>query len=593
DDCDYLVGADNFWRHFTFPGGHGSLYPIILSPLVGLWGMKLLLFKSLSAVFIVLSIWLLYKTFRGLVPAVVLTPALLLASICSYIFFYASHTYSEPLFMLIQGLFLYFFARYFLGKDDVSYCLKADWRKYLVIGGLALCLTLTRTIGYSVLGVVVLFLAIRRRWKDLLYMLGAFILVFGLFQLFKSIAWPGVGGSYSFQTLLAKDPYNPALGQEDLPGLLKRYVENSHVYLSAFLYQFMGLIPETPSNFFSLSPIRTLAVYLLYAGCLVLVFKRNKALLFIGLYAGIMNFTSFTVLQSFWAQDRLIMIYYPLILLFLLGGIYCLFQIKALQRFFFIYPLLLLAICIGTLSITKNRVERNIPVLRQNLRGDRLYGLTPDWVNFIKGSQWAAKNLDKDARIVSRKPSISKVYTGRDFIVTPTVLPVPIDTLDFLKNTDDRSIVVIDASTGVFQGDAMRYLVRCMRESHLTINGVKSNTIGVYAIPNEQIEEMVSLLNTHQINYTLDYKGFVEQCKSVGSIRLYDPDMLLRYLQDNRINYLLLPKLRAADLTKNTGEYINDVHRYVWYVSYKYPDSFRTVHTIGEDETCEIVEFIK
>ncbi|MDR1937384.1 MAG: hypothetical protein LBQ73_02655, partial [Tannerellaceae bacterium] len=143
DDCDYLVGADNFWRHFTFPGGHGSLYPMILSPLVGLLGMKLLLFKSLSAVFIVLSIWLLYKTFRGLVPAVVLMPALLLASICSYIFFYAGHTYSEPLFMLVQGLFLYFFARYFLGKDDVSYCLKADWRKYLVIGGLALCLTLT------------------------------------------------------------------------------------------------------------------------------------------------------------------------------------------------------------------------------------------------------------------------------------------------------------------------------------------------------------------------------------------------------------------------------------------------------------------
>jgi hypothetical protein len=305
-----------------------------------------------------------------------------------------------------------------------------------------------------------------------------------------------------------------------------------------------------------------------------------------------MNFTSFTVLQSFWAQDRLIMIYYPLILLFLLGGIYSLFQIKALKGLFFIYPLLLLAICLGTLSITKNRVARNIPVLRQNLLGNRLYGLTPDWVNFIKGSQWAAENLDKDARIVSRKPSISKVYTGRDFMVTPTVLPVPVDTLDVLKTTADRSIIVIDASKAIFQGEVIRYIIQGLRGSQLVINGVASNMVGVYAMPNEQIEETIPSLNAHQINYTLDYKGFVEQCKNVGNIRLYDPDMLLRYLKDNQIKYLLLPKLRAQDLTKNTGVYINDVHRYVWYITYKYPDSFLTVHTIGEDETCEIVELI-
>jgi hypothetical protein len=590
DDCDYLISADRFWHHLTYPGWHGALYPIVLSPLVGLLGMKLLLFKSLSAVFMLLSIWLLYRSFRGIVPAVVLMPALLLVSVCSYVFFYACHTYSEPLFMLIQGLLLYFFSRYFLRNAAATYSLKADWRKYLIVGSLALCLTLTRTIGYGALGVVVLFLAMQRRWKDVLYMLGAFVAVFGLFHVFKSIVWPGVGG-YSTDILLAKDAYNPALGTEDFAGLVRRYVENSQVYLSAFLYQFMGLIPDTHSSAIRMDTLRTIGIYVFYAACLVLVFKRNKALLFIGLYVGIMNFATFVILQSSWAQDRLIMIYYPLILVFFLGGIYCLLQLKALKSWFFVYPLLLLVLGVGTLSITVKRVEQNLPVLQQNLLGDRLYGLTPDWENFIKASQWAAKNLDKDAQIVSRKPTMSKVYTGRDFTLTPTVLPVPLDTLTYLKNTADRSVLVVDATKGLLRGEAIQYVLsRVMGAPPLLINGVETSMICIYLVPNEHLEELLPMFDGQQINYTLDYASFMEECRSVGNFRIYDPEMMYRYLIDNHISYLLLPKLRVYP-TYNSGEFINDVHRYYWYVSFKYPDCFRIIHTIGEDETCEIVEF--
>jgi hypothetical protein len=593
DDCDYLIAADNFWRHFTYPGYHGAFYPIVISPLIGILGIKLLLLKSLSVVFMLLSVWLFYKTFRGIVPPVVLTPALFLTSICSYIFFYAGHTYSEPLFMLVQGLLLYFFAKYFLGKEDVSYSLKADWRKYLIIGVLALCLALTRTIGYGVVGAIILFMALQRRWKDLLYMLGAFAVVFGLFHIFKSILWPGTGaGGYSSQLLFAKDPYNPALGQEDFAGLVKRFVENSKVYLSAFLYQFMGLIPETPSYAFKTDTARTIGIYLFYAGCLVFVFKRSKALLFVGLYAGIMNFASFVVLASRWAQDRLIMVYYPLILLLFLGGVYYLFQSKKRQSFFFIYPLLLLAICIGTLSITSNKVKQNLPVLQQNMLGDQLYGLTPDWVNFIKASQWAAKNLDKDAQIVSRKPTMSKVYTGRDFTITPTVLPIPLDTLTYLKSTEDRKVIAIDASQGVYQGDVIRYMIsRVSGAPALRINGAEVNMVCVYLMPNDYIAELLPTLDSRKVNYTLDYDTFVEDCKSIGNVRIYDPEMMYQYLKEHHISYLLLSKLRIYP-PRNTGEYINDVHRYFWYISFKYPESFRIIHTVGEDETCEIVEFI-
>ncbi|MDR3251033.1 MAG: hypothetical protein LBT42_05140, partial [Tannerella sp.] len=61
---------------------------------------------------------------------------------------------------------------------------------------------------------------------------------------------------------------------------------------------------------------------------------------------------------------------------------------------------------------------------------------------------------------------------------------------------------------------------------------------------------------------------------------------------ENKVDYLLLPQLRV-DPTRKNGMFITTVHRYVRSISYKYPDSFQAVHTVGNDEPCEIVKFIR
>ncbi|MDR3253158.1 MAG: hypothetical protein LBT35_06335, partial [Tannerella sp.] len=58
DDCDYIIAAKNFFKSFAYHGHHGSLYPIVLSPFVGIFGLKILLLKFLSVIFMVSSIWL-------------------------------------------------------------------------------------------------------------------------------------------------------------------------------------------------------------------------------------------------------------------------------------------------------------------------------------------------------------------------------------------------------------------------------------------------------------------------------------------------------------------------------------------------------
>ena len=441
DDCDYILAADAFWHHFAFPGHHGSLYPIVLSPFVGLFGYRLVLLKFLSVLFTVGAFGFLYKAFERRIPSAVLIPSMLLAAICSYIFFYAGYTYSEPLFMLLQSIYFYFFSRYFWVEGGTpSYTLRKDWKKYLNLGALTLAMGLTREIGFCVIGVVILYFAIKGRWKDLLYTVGAALLMLAAFYLVKAILWPNVAAGHSFTNLMAKDYYNPNAGMEDTAGLLSRFWDNSRVYLSAFLCQMMGVMPETPSNRFDMSATRTLIIYGLYFAALVVILVRRDApLLFAGLYAGVLNFASFVVLQIIWAQDRLITIYYPLILLFLLGALYYAFSSARLRRFFIVYPVVLLILLGGTLNITRNRVGRTLPVLQQNLLlGDPLYGFTPDWQNFIKASQWVATNTEKDAVIVSRKPSMSKVYTGRDFAGLPASLTVPADTLNYLKGDTGR-----------------------------------------------------------------------------------------------------------------------------------------------------------
>jgi hypothetical protein len=590
DDCDYLIAADTFWHHFTFPSAHGPLYSIVLSPFVGLFGMKLILLKSLSSIFIVLSIWLFYKSFRGKVPAVILMPALLLTGVCSYLFFYASHTYSEPLFMLMQGLFIYFFSSYFLGEEEVSCSPKRDWRKYLILAGLALGMTLTRSIGYGVLGAVILFFAIRLRWKDLLCMVAASALVFGLFKVIQALVWPGSGEAYALTSVLNRDAYNPALGMEDFPGLVRRFIENSNIYFSSFLTQFLGLIGERPSNYITIKPVRTILIYALYALSMAVIFKRNKALLFTGLYVGAMIFATFLLLQAMWAQDRLIVIYYPFILLFLLGGICYLFQIGKLRKGFLIYPVAALLVCVGTLSITKNRIERNLPVLQHNLMGDPLYGWTPDWQNFVRGSQWAVQHLEKDAVILSRKPSISKVYTGRDFAASFQAMVAPNDVLEGLSY-EDRTLVVVSVTRQVPQGEPLRYIVTSQVDQ-FTIDGVQTKGVYVYAVPNGELDKITEQLQSQQIKYTLDYNDFLAQSKTINNMRIYDPDMMCQHLTDSKIDYLLLPQLRMDPMKKN-GMFINNIHRFVWYISLKDPERFRLVHTEGSDEPCEIVKFVR
>ena len=599
DDCDYIIGAQRFIQNFIYPGGRGALYPIVISPfLIG--GLNLILLKSLSAVFILLSMWLMYKSFRGKVPAAVLMPALLIANICPYIFFYACHTYSEPFFMLTQSLFIYLFSKYFWDNSGTSSIdLKTDWPKFLFLGLCFLSMGLTRTIGYAVMGGVILYFCFEKQWKNLIYTLSVSIIVFALFSIIKSIVWPESGAAYSIYNYMAKNYYNIEQGMEDLPGYIERIIINSNIYLAGFFYQFLGIIPATETPILGNS-LLSVFTYILFIVCIIILYKRNKPLFFTGLYVGTMNFASFVLLQTNWAQDRLIMIYYPLMLLFISGGLYYLIKDKLKRNLMWIYPLILIVLFIGTSIHLKDKAGKNIKALQQNIHGDDLYGLTPDWENFIKMSRWVNDNLDKNAVIASRKPSISYVYTGREFFPIMHVPGVSIKDVAtrYQEEKDKYTYFVVhykpDSLLNVLDPLIQYMFTSRGAGSTFTINNAQINMGVAYKIEKSLMtEELTSYLEKSNFNYTFDYENFLNQYledKNAG-YNIVDPDVILNIVKENNIKYFLLPKIRTYTAQK-TDYFVNTIHQYISFIQIKYPNRFRLIHSIGKDEICELAEYI-
>jgi hypothetical protein len=68
----------------------------------------------------------------------------------------------------------------------------------------------------------------------------------------------------------------------------------------------------------------------------------------------------------------------------------------------------------------------------------------------------------------------------------------------------------------------------------------------------------------------------------------YDADSLLTPLRQNKVQYIVLAELRLDPNRYIQDQYINTVHRYVYYIVQKYPDAFEFVHREGEIEKSEL-----
>ncbi|MCX6252389.1 MAG: hypothetical protein NTX61_16775 [Bacteroidetes bacterium] len=580
DDSTYVIRAYDFIHQFIYPGFQGPLYPIVLSPLVIIFGIKAIPLKCLSLLFILGFMWFLYKAFRNRIPSLLLTALLILVSINSFILYYASQTYSETFFMFLQSVFLWFFFTYFIEREkEQSFRERA--LQHLLLALCVLSLGITRSIGFSAVLAVSGYFILKKQWKNLVFFIVSFALVLVAFQGLRYLLWGNSGIQFSGQgeSLLAKDYYAPDQGREDLPGFINRLFINSDLYISKYFYIILGLRENIID--INVYPFVTVLTWGMLIASVIRVFRKNKYLLFTGIYSVVAVIITFLVLQTNWEQLRLIIPWFPLLLLMLLAFFYYLSGYKRYSMLTGFLPVLILILFIVTFVTTISKVKDARQIT------DRYYGLTPDWENYCKLSEWASLNLPQNTVVACRKPSISFMYgNGKRFYGITQIKSFPgVALMSDWRKSHGHPYLISSSSltdkplskelyeiftngivaywiTGDLSGPNIRFYVVDFSDSVMgkALTGLR----GLDIHPTDNIDSLKPFLNNSNSGISIVY-----------------PDTLLNLLLNANVTHVIKASLRGYSAEK-TNVIINTVERFMDLIERKYPKILTILNQTGE-----------
>ena len=417
DDSAYIKSAYNFANGISFPTWQGPFYPIVLSPFIKIAGVNLILLKILSVLFFVGSIFLSFKIFEKngeLFSAVV---SAFVSAFCFTLCTYASTTYSEPLFMFLQSVYI-FFLLWLLNKFDFegsaigfvdNFKRYGSWLALLAM--LTYIMYQTRSLAIIVIPFTIGVLILDRRYlQACVYVLFSAVAHF-LNWAYRSFVWNVSSVSFSSQldSILLVNPYKPQNGYENFVGFCKRFLDNSQLYFSKHFLQFLGFKNVDDLSY---NPFSALFIWAVIIVCGIYVFKHNRKLFYLLGYLVAMIVTTFVMIQKIWDQERLIMIYFP----FMVGLVfYCLWD--KLKKSKFAKFVVGLAVLIFTTVSVQTLKNGNFDV-SDNFSSGVYASYTDDWRNYMLASKWAGENLPDSSRVLCRKPDMSWIASGgKNFFV--------------------------------------------------------------------------------------------------------------------------------------------------------------------------------
>lgn len=440
DDSLYIEAGYRYVHEFPnyYYTSNAPMYPMFLSLLTLIFGTKLIIFKLFSVLFYLLGAVLYYKALDKKVPQLIKFFVFTFICINYLIIYFASQTFSESFYMLIQATFFYYFSKYNFTETPISTDLKKDWKKWLLLGFLMMILTLAKNILIFGVIAIALFYIIKKEWKKTAFILVSFGLFKMLYEFIKNMIWGKSAIQYESQIniLFNKDPYDPSQGQEDLAGFFGRFTDNISLYVGKRFYQLIGFYDEnfyykklivkdgqqyeTINNsvyFFLAFIVLALTFYGLYKA-----FKnKNNVVLFFVLFAGTICFGTFFVLQARWDQPRFIMVHMPAILLGIAYGLYTLFDKSAFNQK--IFAMVVVFMTASFFLSSSKRALKNVPIVTKNLKGDIYYGYTPDWRNYLQMSAYCKDSLPETSLVATRKAPMSFVYArGKHFYPVYSVI---------------------------------------------------------------------------------------------------------------------------------------------------------------------------
>ena len=197
------------------------------------------------------SIFFFPRALKGRVPHLVLFVSVILLGINSYILNYASQTYSEALFMMLQALFFWRFFRYFDKYSHKSDRIdKSELIELLILGGLLFLVFQTRTIGAVLIISAAFIFLLKVKFKELAIVLVTTIVLFGGIKVVEfTFQKNGAEPQSQLSTLTYKHPYDLKEGKEDFGGYLMRIVDNSNLYIGKQFLKIVGVKAATNKEY--------------------------------------------------------------------------------------------------------------------------------------------------------------------------------------------------------------------------------------------------------------------------------------------------------------------------------------------------------
>ncbi len=109
-----------------------------------------------------------------------------------------------------------------------------------------------------------------------------------------------------------------------------------------------------------------------------------------------------------------------------------------------------------------------------------------------------------------------------------------------------------------------------------------SDLYGVYEFAGQPGNEVIQALGKFNV-VPFSSDSLLNRVRvSSQSCFAVSPDSLINILRKNKVNYIIVASLRANP-NMNTGNIINNIQRYLFFVEQKYPGILKLVHQIGGD----------
>jgi hypothetical protein len=581
DDSNYIEMAYNFLKGKSFPSWHGEFYSILMSLPILIFGLNVVILKILSFLFIIGHLVFFYLAFKNRVSPFLLALTLLIISVNANILFFSSQTYTEALFLFLQALAIYFLLKLTDNLKENKLNNLELWKYWLLTGFLIFLLTITRNIGITFLIAVIVFFLFTRKFYAIIYSIGSYYIFAFPFQLYKRIFWHIDKSTMSQQMdiILLKNPYNPALGTENLAGMVTRFIENAKIYLSRYFMQTIGLKDPASTDAVLFPAILLLIIFL--TG-FYLAIRKDKLMLFLSIYLGGSVFVTFVTLSQSWGQLRMIVAYFPLMFLFFLWAVYELSKIQKMRWLFPIIIILTIFIFFKTFGYSAKKAKDNQKILLKNIAGNKYYGLTPDWQNFLKMSEWVGKNIPDSVVVASRKPSMSFIYgKGKEFF---PIYRFPIENVDtMIRRLSMRTGPLVAINQNELNQRNIPFMQQFMLKPGLVAlvsHGDDVYMVHEYGKPDKA--QFENIIKTYNLNYKPVDSLLTLIHKTNKQSYAVSPDTLLNALKQNKVEYVIMASLRAIPNMK-TDRVVNTIQRYLYVIEQKYPGIFILKHQIGAD----------